>query len=63
MLSAATIAALLAAALVELRHRSLAAAVADEPWMARSRRTRFLLETWALTTPSLLLLAAAQTQL
>jgi hypothetical protein len=63
MLAASTVAALLGALLVELRHRTLETAVAQEPWMARSRRTQFLLETWALTTPSLVLLVLAQTQL
>jgi hypothetical protein len=60
MLIASTIAALLAAVLVDLRHRSLAVAVTQEPWSARSRRTQFLLETWALTTPSMVLLAMSQ---
>ena len=60
MLVAATLAALVAALLVEMRHRDLVAAVADEPWVARSRRTQFLLETWLITTPSLFLLVLAQ---
>jgi hypothetical protein len=63
MLVAATVAALLAALLVELRHRDLAVAVVDEPWAARSHRSRFLLETWALTTPSMVLLVLAQARI
>lgn len=63
MLIASTFAALLAAVLVDLRHRSLATAVTQEPWMARSRRIQFLLETWALTTPSFVLLAMSQARI
>jgi hypothetical protein len=60
MLTAAVIASLVAAVLVELRHRSYTAAVDAEPFTARSRHTQFLLETWAITSPSLLLLALSQ---
>ena len=60
VLLASTFAALLAAVLVDLRHRSLAVAIDQEPWTARSRRTQFLFETWALTTPSMALLVVSQ---
>jgi hypothetical protein len=63
VLIASAFAALLAAVLVDLRHRTLHVAVAQEPWTARSRRTQFLFETWALTTPSLVLLAFSQTHI
>jgi hypothetical protein len=57
MLTAAVAASLLAAVLVELRHRRCLADVASDPFTARPRRTQFLLETWAITSPGLLLLA------
>ena len=60
MLTAAVIAALVAAVLVELRHRTYLAAVEADPFTSRSRWTQFLLETWAITSPSLLLLALSQ---
>ena len=60
MLTAAVVASLLAAVLVELRHRSFVAAVTMQPQLARPRRTQFLLETWAITSPGLLLLALSQ---
>jgi hypothetical protein len=63
MLTAAAIAAVLAAVLVELRHRSFLHAVETDPYVSRSRRTQFLLETWAITSPSLLLLALSTSTL
>ena len=63
MLTAAVFASLLAAVLVELRHRSFVVDVSMQPAMARPRRTQFLLETWAITGPGLLLLALSQPSL
>ncbi len=57
MLTAAVLASLFAAVIVELRHRSFVADVTMQPFQARARRTQFLLETWALTSPCLVLLA------
>ncbi len=59
VLTAAVAASLLAAVLVELRHRRFVTdvALALDPFTARPRRTQFLLETWAITSPGLLLLA------
>ena len=63
MLTAAVVASLLAAVLVELRHRRFVADVTIQPFAARSRRTQFLLETWAITSPGLVLLALSQPNL
>jgi hypothetical protein len=63
MLTAAVIASLVAAVLVELRHRTFVSQVTSNPYAERSRRTQFLLETWAITSPSLLLLALSQNTL
>ena len=63
MLTAAVIAALVAAVLVELRHRRYLAATEADPFAARSRWNQFLLETWAITSPSLLLLALSSAAL
>jgi hypothetical protein len=60
MLTASVIVSAIAAVVVQLRHRSFVAAVEVRPYDAVPRRARFLLETWALTTPGLLLLALAQ---
>ncbi len=60
MLTAAVVASLLAAVFVELRHRRFVADVTMQPQVARPRRTQFLLETWAITSPGLLLLALSQ---
>ena len=60
MLTASVIASVLAAVLVELRHRKYLVAIEVRPYDVRPRRTQFLLETWAITTPGLVLLALAQ---
>jgi hypothetical protein len=60
MLTTAVIASVVAAVLVELRHRSFVTAVDADPFIERPRRNQFLLEVWALTSPSLLLLALSQ---
>jgi hypothetical protein len=60
VLNLAVLASLLAAVVVELRHRSYAVAVQGRPSDAKERRARFLFETWLLTGACLILLAATQ---
>jgi len=59
MLTAALIAALLSAVLVELRHRTFLVAVEEDPRSFEVRRIQFLFETWLMTGPAFILLALA----
>jgi hypothetical protein len=58
MLTAALIAALLSAVLVDLRHRTFVVAVAEDPRSLQARRAQLRFETWLMTGPAFLLLAA-----
>ncbi len=60
MLTASVVASVLAAVLVELRHRRFLAAAEVQPDTAPRRRAQFLVETWALTGLALLSLVISQ---
>ena len=60
MLTAAVLASVLAAVLVELRHRHHLTAAEVHPEEAGRHRSQFLLETWGLTGVALVLLVVSQ---
>jgi hypothetical protein len=58
MVTPALVTAILAAFLVQLRHRELVVAVQHDPSCEPMRRRQLIFETWVLTGPSLALLLA-----
>jgi hypothetical protein len=60
VLNLAVIASFLTALLVERRHHQLVVGASHDPALASVRRTRFLLELWALSGICLFALVAVQ---
>lgn len=60
MITAALIAAILGAIVVDVRHRTFLVAVEEDPRRTEARRAQFLLESWLTTSPAMVLLVLAQ---